>query len=58
MDDFVLSRTYFSFYTAVISPPISPLKAAALWGAPPVHQACQPTPSQALSHQGNPCVTV
>ena len=28
---------YFSFYTAVISPPISPLKAAALWGAPPVH---------------------
>ena len=32
-----LGAPYFSFYTAVISPPISPLKAAALWGAPPVH---------------------
>ena len=30
-----LGAPYFSFYTAVISPPISPLKAAALWGAPP-----------------------
>ena len=30
-----LGAPYFSFYTAVISPPISPLKAAALWGTPP-----------------------